>query len=107
MWLLFVGGFAFFGAWMAFQPYRTLTLGTYAEWEAETARWIWTDPGFVALLTGAMVVFFVALRIVYRALQREAAGTVTAASEHNRSPTPLPSGAATGRRRRAPAVRAA
>ena len=76
-WLLFVGGFAFFGAWMAFQPYRTLTLGTYAEWEAKTARWIWTDPGFVALLTGAMVVFFVALRFVYRALQREAAALAT------------------------------
>jgi hypothetical protein len=73
-WLLFAGGFVFFGAWMALQPYRTLTLGTYAEWEARAARWIWTDPGFVGLLMGAMVVFFVALHIVYRALQREAAG---------------------------------
>ena len=27
VWMLFIGGFAFFGAWMAFQPYRTLTLG--------------------------------------------------------------------------------
>jgi hypothetical protein len=72
VWLLFVGGFAFFGAWMAFQPYRTLTLGTYAEWQAETARWVWKEPGFVGLLMGAMVVFFVALRIVYKALQREA-----------------------------------
>ncbi len=72
-WLLFAGGFAFFGAWMAFQPYRTLTLGTYAEWDARAARWIWTDPGFVGLLMGAMVVFFVALHFVYRALQREAA----------------------------------
>src|SRR5688572_32104984 len=33
---------------------------SYAEWEARAARWIWTDPGFVALLMGAMVVFFVA-----------------------------------------------
>ena len=57
---------------MALQPYRTLTLGTYAEWEARAARWIWTDLGFVALLTGAMVIFFVALYIVYRALEREA-----------------------------------
>ena len=71
-WLLFAGGFVFFGCWMAFQPYRTLTLGTYAEWEARAARWIWTDLGFVGLLMGAMVVFFVALHIVYRALQREA-----------------------------------
>ena len=37
-WLLFAGGFVFFGCWMAFQPYRTLTLGTYAEWEARAAR---------------------------------------------------------------------
>ena len=74
VWMLFVGGFAFFGAWMAFQPYRTLTLGSYGDWQAKTARWIWTEPGFVGLLTGAMVVFFVALRIVYKALQREAAG---------------------------------
>ena len=73
-WLLFAGGFAFFGAWMALQPYRTLTLGTYDEWQSRTARWIWTEPGFVALLMGAMVVFFVALHFVYRALQREANG---------------------------------
>jgi hypothetical protein len=72
-WLLFAGGFAFFGAWMAFQPYRTLTLGTYDEWQTRAARWIWTEPAFVGLLMGAMVVFFVALHIVYRALQREAA----------------------------------
>ena len=71
-WLLFAGGFAFFGAWMAVQPYRTLTLGTYAEWEARAARWIWTDPGFVGLLMAAMVIFFVALHIVFRALEREA-----------------------------------
>ena len=79
-WLLFAGGFVFFGAWMAFQPYRTLTLGTYAEWEARAARWVWTDPGFVGLLMGAMVVFFVALHIVYRALQREAAGSGSVAA---------------------------
>jgi hypothetical protein len=73
-WMLFVGGFVFFGAWMAVQPYRTLSLGTYDDWRAGTAPWIWTDGGFVALLTGAMVVFFVALAWVYRALQREAEG---------------------------------
>ena len=37
VWMLFIGGFAFFGAWMAFQPYRTLTLGSYGEWQARTA----------------------------------------------------------------------
>ena len=72
VWLVFVGGFVFFGAWMALQPYRTLTLGTYAEWQTGTARWLWTDPAFVALLTGDMVFFFVVLAWIYRRLQREA-----------------------------------
>lgn len=83
VWMLFAGGFAFFAAWMAFQPYRTLTLGTYDEWQAETARWIWTSPSFVGLLGGAMVVFFIALRIVYKKLQSEAA---TATSSYPRTP---------------------
>ena len=73
VWLLFLGGFAFFGAWIAFQPYRTLTLGTYSEWQAGTAPWIWTDPVFVSLLTGDMIFFFIVLAVLYRALQREAA----------------------------------
>jgi hypothetical protein len=84
-WLLFAGGFAFFGAWMAFQPYRTLTLGTYSEWEARAAPWIWTSPGFVALLLGAMVVFFVALFFVYRRLDREAAALTGAAPAGRRA----------------------
>jgi len=73
--LIFVGGFVFFAAWVAMQPYRTLSLGTYAEWEAGTARWIWTDTGFVALLLGAMVAFFVALAVVFRKLREEASAT--------------------------------
>jgi hypothetical protein len=73
IWLLFLGGFVFFGAWMAFQPYRTLTLGTYAEWQAGTARWIWTDAAFVSLLAGDMIFFFIVLALIYRALMREAA----------------------------------
>ena len=80
IWTIFLGGFAFFGAWMAFQPYRTLSLGSYAEWQRGEARWIWTDPGFVALLTGDMIFFFVVLWVIYRALQRESAqefGTMT------------------------------
>jgi hypothetical protein len=73
-WALFVGGFVFFLGWMAVQPYRTLSLGSYRDWRAGTAPWIWTDAGFVALLSGAMVTFFIALAWVYRALQREARG---------------------------------
>ena len=79
-WALFIGGFVFFAAWMAIQPYRTLTLGTYREWRTGTAPWIWTDASFMSLLSGAMVIFFVALAWVYRALQRESRA-VSAASE--------------------------
>jgi len=67
----FVGGFAFFAAWVAVQPYRTLSLGTYNQWKAATAPWIWSDPGFLSLLCGAALLYFAALAWVFRALQRE------------------------------------
>ena len=80
VWMVFVGGFVFFGAWMAAQPYRTLSLGTYSEWKAGAARWIWEDTRVVALLTGDMLFFFWALAVVYRALQREAAAAAAPVS---------------------------
>ena len=70
-WAAFVGGFMFFGAWVAVQPYRTLSLGTYREWKAGSAPWIWSDVGFVALLSGAALVFFAVLTVVFLALRRE------------------------------------
>ncbi len=73
---IFVAAFAYFAAWMALQPYRTLTLGTYEEWQAGTAPWAWTDPRFMAVLATGMVVFFAAIAWFYRALQREAAAAV-------------------------------
>lgn len=86
VWMLFAGGFAFFGAWMAVQPYRTLTLGTYRDWQAGTAPWIWTDTSFVALLFGAMVTFFIALAWVYRGLQSEARSASPGGSASRQSP---------------------
>jgi hypothetical protein len=71
VWLIFIGGFVFFAAWVAIQPYRTLSLGTYREWQAGTAAWIWTDPAFVGLLSGAAVLFFVVLAWLFRKLRRE------------------------------------
>ena len=73
VWLIFAGGFVFFAVWMAVQPYRTLSLGSYAEWRAGTAPWIWTDTGFVTLLAADAAAFFVVLAVVYRRLQRAAA----------------------------------
>jgi hypothetical protein len=82
VWQIFAGGFAVFAAWVALQPYRALSLGTYRDWKAGTAPWIWSDTGLVALLSGAMVVFFVVLARVFRALQRES----IAATGANASP---------------------
>ena len=71
--LVFVMAFAFFFAWMALQPGRTLVLGTYTEWKAGLARPITSDPAFVALLGAAFVLFLAVLWPLYRTLQREAA----------------------------------
>jgi hypothetical protein len=60
---------------MAIQPGRTLVLGTYQEWLDGRAVWIWHDTRFMALLGTAFVLFVVALRMFYRAIQREAAET--------------------------------
>ena len=92
IWSLFAGGFLFFAAWVIAQPYRTLTLGTYREWEAGTAPWIWSDGGFVALLAGAAALYSVVLAWLLSALRREA-------TRDTSDPTaaPLPSSTAAGR----------
>jgi hypothetical protein len=82
----FAAGFLFFGAWVALQPYRTLTLGSYREWEAGTARWIWTDVPLVVLLAGAALLFFVSLAWIVRALRREAARASPAPARSGRPP---------------------
>jgi hypothetical protein len=71
--MIFVVAFVFFFGWMAVQPGRALVLGTYGEWKAGTARSIATDPDFIALLGGSLVLFFAVLLPLYRALRREAA----------------------------------
>jgi uncharacterized membrane protein YfcA len=70
--LIFVAGFTYFALWMALQPYRTLTLGTFEEWKSGAAAWIWTDAPFMGLLGTGMVVFFAGIALVYRSLKREA-----------------------------------
>jgi hypothetical protein len=76
---IFVGACVFFAAWMALQPGRTLVLGTYRDWIEGRASWIWNDARFMALLGAAFVLFVVALRLFYRAVQREAAEATRAA----------------------------
>jgi uncharacterized membrane protein YfcA len=70
--LIFVAGFTYFALWMAFQPYRTLSLGTFAEWQAGKAPWMWTDTWFMGVLATGALVFFVGIVLTYRSLKREA-----------------------------------
>ena len=57
---------------MAFQPYRTLSLGTFDAWRSGTAQWIWTDTWFMSVLAVGALVFFVGIAVIYRSLKREA-----------------------------------
>ena len=77
---LFVGSFVFFLAWMALQPGRTLVLGTYDDWVSGRATWIWLDQRFMALLGAAFVLFWAALWLFYRAVQRESRAAVARAA---------------------------
>jgi len=70
--LIFVAAFTYFALWMAFQPYRTLSLGTFDAWRSGTAQWIWTDTWFMSVLAVGALVFFVGIAVIYRSLKREA-----------------------------------
>ena len=70
--LIFVAAFTYFALWIASQPYRTLSLGTFGEWRAGTAPWIWTDRWFMGVLAVGAVVFFFGITGTYRSLQRDA-----------------------------------
>ena len=49
-----------------------LELGTFEEWKAGTARWIWTDTWFMGVLAVGALVFFVGITAIYRSLKQEA-----------------------------------
>jgi hypothetical protein len=70
---IFWAGTVFTFAWMAVQPYRTLSLGTYAEWQAGTAPWLWTDPVLTTAVVVEFVGVFAGIYVMYRWLTREAA----------------------------------
>ena len=70
--LIFVAAFTYFALWMALQPYRTLSLGTFDEWRSGAAPWIWTDSWFMGVLAAGALVFFVGITVIYRSLEREA-----------------------------------
>jgi hypothetical protein len=63
----------FFGGWMAVQPARTLTIGTYQQWAAGQAPWMWSDVGLAWLLAISFFVIFGVLYVMYRRVLRDAA----------------------------------
>lgn len=60
-------------AWVALQPYRTLGLGTYREWQAGELRWAWTEGVLFTAAVADLVVLVVAVVWLYRRLARDAA----------------------------------
>lgn len=70
--MVFLLSCVYFALWMALQPYRTLTLGTYTEWIEGRAVWIWHDSRFMALLGAGFVMFAASVRLFYVAVRREA-----------------------------------
>ena len=80
VWVVFFGSMAVATLWVALQPYRTLSLGTYQEWQAGTARWLWTDRPLTIAVIADMIAFNGTLVWLYRRLKREAAQTTEARS---------------------------
>jgi hypothetical protein len=73
---IFWAGTVFTFAWMGVQPYRTLSLGTYTEWQAGTAPWLWSNPALTAAVVVEFVAVFAGIYLMYRWLTREAAAAV-------------------------------
>jgi hypothetical protein len=72
VWVVFYGSIAVSTAWVALQPYRTLSLGTYQEWLAGTAPWLWSDKVLTIEVIADMFVFNLGLIWLYKWLKREA-----------------------------------
>jgi len=72
LWAMFWASIAVSTLWVALQPYRTLSLGTYEEWRAGTAQWLSTDRPLTIAVLADMVVFTVGLFVLFRMLKREA-----------------------------------
>ena len=73
VWAVFWGSMTVATLWVALQPYRTLSLGTYQEWQAGTARWLWTDRPLTVAVIFDMIAFNGTLIYFYQLIKREAA----------------------------------
>ncbi len=59
--------------WIFLQPDRTMTLGTYRDWQAGTAPPASSDPSFMTFVTMLIVGYSVGAALLYRSLRRDAA----------------------------------
>ena len=71
-WMIFFAACAFFTGWIAFQPDRTLRLGTYQEWLAGGTPYVWQDTTLFSVVTFGAITFNIALVVVYRFLKNDA-----------------------------------
>jgi len=70
-WWVWGAAVVFTVGWIVLQPDRTMTLGTYRDWQAGTAPWARTDPSFMYFVSFVMAFFTIALVYVYRSLWRD------------------------------------
>ena len=61
--VLFIG-------WVVFQVSRSLHAGTYRQYEAGEAPWVWQEPWTIGVIGFALAVFWIALSWFYRDLRR-------------------------------------
>jgi hypothetical protein len=66
----YVAAWAVFIGWVALQPNRSLHLGSYQEYKAGVAPWIWQQPSVLVVIGLALVVFNIVLVWFYRDLRR-------------------------------------
>ena len=69
--LLFLATTAFTTGWILLLPDRTMTLGTYRDWQAGTAPPGSSNPSFMVFVTVVMVGYSAGAWLVYRSLRRD------------------------------------
>jgi hypothetical protein len=77
VWLVLAVCVLFATGWVALQPYRTLGMGTYGQWQAGELRWAWTDGMLFTAAVADFAVLIVAVVWLYRRLARDAAKAAT------------------------------
>ena len=71
--ILYLVMVAFCLAWIFLQPDRTMTIGTYADWQRGAAPAGSTDPFFMKFVVGLIVGYSAGLWLVFRSISRDGA----------------------------------